>query len=171
MRAGWAQVLVRGMFRPSWEGKPWSSGSAPVSSLDYPTGLAQQKQDVAIASRKLDNGEAAAREIESATGRRAVPLECHVGRWEDCDRLVESVCRKLGRCDVLVNNAEMSPTYDGLTSVTEDLYDKVHAINARGPFERVIRRTHGTHGPHRALAEGDQGTHRGNEPDAADGDI
>ena len=32
----------------------------------------------------------------------------------------------------------MSPAYDGLTSVTEDLYDKVHAINARGPFRLSV---------------------------------
>ena len=101
-------------------------------------GLAAAGADVVIASRKLDNCEAAAREIESATGRRAVPFECHVGRWQDCDRLVESVYRELGRCDVLVNNAGMSPAYDSLTSVTEDLYDKVHATNARGPFRLSV---------------------------------
>src|SRR3546814_15274810 len=28
----------------------------------------------------------------------------------------------------------MSPLYDGLPSVTEELYDKVHAVNAKGPF-------------------------------------
>ena len=32
----------------------------------------------------------------------------------------------------------MSPAYDGLASVTEDLYDKVHAINARGPFRLSV---------------------------------
>ena len=109
-------------------------------------GLAAAGADVVIASRKMENCQAAAREIESATGRRAVPLECHVGRWPDCDRLVESVYRELGRWDVLVNNAGMSPAYDGLTSVTEDLYDKVHATNARGafPIERSDRGTHRT---------------------------
>ena len=101
-------------------------------------GMASAGADVVIASRKLGNCEAAAREIESATGRRAVPMECHVGRWQDCDQLVESVFRELGRCDVLVNNAGMSPAYDTLTSVTEDLYDKVHAVNARGPFRLSV---------------------------------
>jgi NAD(P)-dependent dehydrogenase (short-subunit alcohol dehydrogenase family) len=33
-----------------------------------------------------------------------------------------------------MNNAGMSPLYPDLPSVTEDLYDKVHAVNARGPF-------------------------------------
>jgi NAD(P)-dependent dehydrogenase (short-subunit alcohol dehydrogenase family) len=63
-----------------------------------------------------------------------LPVACHVGEWGDCDRLVETVYEEFGRCDVLVNNAGMSPLYDGLPSVTEALYDKVHAVNARGPF-------------------------------------
>ena len=97
-------------------------------------GLAAAGADVVIASRKLDNCETAAKEIAAATGRRAVPVACHVGKWEDCDRLVERVYGEFGRCDVLVNNAGMSPLYDGLPAVTAELYDKVHAVNARGPF-------------------------------------
>lgn len=97
-------------------------------------GFAAAGADVVVASRKLESCETAAREIEAATGRRALPVECHVGRWEDCDRLVDTVYAELGRCDVLVNNAGMSPLYDGLPSVTRELYDKVHAVNASGPF-------------------------------------
>jgi NAD(P)-dependent dehydrogenase (short-subunit alcohol dehydrogenase family) len=97
-------------------------------------GLARAGADVVIASRKLDACELAATEIAEATGRRALPVACHVGRWDDCDRLADTVYGELGRCDVLVNNAGMSPLYDGLPSVTEELYDKVHAVNARGPF-------------------------------------
>lgn len=97
-------------------------------------GMALAGADVVVASRKLASCEQAAGEIEAATGRRALPVACHVGRWEDCDRLVEAVYSEFGHCDVLVNNAGMSPLYDGLASVTEELYDKVHAVNARGPF-------------------------------------
>jgi len=97
-------------------------------------GLATAGADVVIASRKLDGCEVAAEEIAEATGRRTLPVACHVGRWEECDRLVDTVYAEFGRCDILVNNAGMSPLYDGLPSVTEELYDKVHAVNARGPF-------------------------------------
>jgi NAD(P)-dependent dehydrogenase (short-subunit alcohol dehydrogenase family) len=101
-------------------------------------GLAQAGAEVVVASRKLDRCEAAAREIEAATGRRVVGMACHVGRWEDCDRLVEALYGEFGHCDVLVNNAGMSPAYDGLAAVTEELYDKVHAANARGPFRLCV---------------------------------
>lgn len=100
--------------------------------------LAGAGAEVVVASRKLENCEATARAITEATGRRALPVACHVGRWEECDRLVDTVYGEFGRCDVLVNNAGMSPAYDGLASVTEELYDKVHATNARGPFRLSV---------------------------------
>jgi NAD(P)-dependent dehydrogenase (short-subunit alcohol dehydrogenase family) len=96
--------------------------------------LAVAGADVVVASRKLENCETAAAEVAASTGRRTLPVACHVGRWEDCDRLVDTVYDRFGRCDVLVNNAGVSPLYDDLTSVTADYYDKVQAVNARGPF-------------------------------------
>ena len=101
-------------------------------------GLASAGADVVVASRKLDACRDAAAGIAQATGRRALGLGCHVGRWDDCDRLVDAVFDEFGRCDVLVNNAGMSPLYDGLTSVSEELYDKTHAVNARGPFRLSV---------------------------------
>ncbi|MHB8465971.1 MAG: SDR family NAD(P)-dependent oxidoreductase [Acidimicrobiales bacterium] len=101
-------------------------------------GLAAAGADVVVASRKLDNCRRVATAIESATGRRALPIACHVGRWEDCDRLADAVYTEFGRCDVLVNNAGMSPLYPDLSSVTEEYYEKVHAVNARGPFRLAV---------------------------------
>jgi NAD(P)-dependent dehydrogenase (short-subunit alcohol dehydrogenase family) len=58
----------------------------------------------------------------------------HAGNWADNDQLVERVYDELGRVDVLVNNAGMSPLYESLTAVSEGLYDKVLDVNLRGPF-------------------------------------
>jgi NAD(P)-dependent dehydrogenase (short-subunit alcohol dehydrogenase family) len=96
--------------------------------------LAEAGADVVIASRKLDNCEAVAKEIEQATGRRALPVAFHAGKWDESDRLVDTVYREFGRCDVLVNNAGGSPLYSSLTEIGEEYYDKVHALNAKGPF-------------------------------------
>ena len=96
--------------------------------------FARHGAEVVIASRKLDACQALAREVRSATGREALAVECHVGRWADCDALVERSYEHFGRIDVLVNNAGMSPRYPSLPEVSEALFDKVLAVNLRGPF-------------------------------------
>ena len=97
-------------------------------------GYADAGADVVIASRKLENCEALAEQIEQATGRTALAVACHVAKWSDCDRLVDTVYERFGRCDVFVNNAGMSPLYPDLASVTEEYYDKVTGVNLKGPF-------------------------------------
>ena len=87
-----------------------------------------------VASRKLESCEQVAGEIASETGRRALPVACHVGEWDSVDRLVETVYAELGRVDVLVNNAGGSPPYPDLLSVSETLWDKTVAVNLKGPF-------------------------------------
>ena len=97
-------------------------------------GFAAAGADVVIASRKLDNCVAVAREIEQSTSRRALPVETNVSHWDQCGQLVETVYEQFGACHVLVNNAGMSLLYPDLVSVTEAVYDKTHSVNAKGPF-------------------------------------
>jgi NAD(P)-dependent dehydrogenase (short-subunit alcohol dehydrogenase family) len=89
--------------------------------------------DVVVASRKRDACERVVAEIE-ARGRRGLAAPCHVGRWDDLERLVETAWQRFGRIDVLVNNAGMSPLYPSLVAVTEELWDKVLGVNLKGPF-------------------------------------
>jgi NAD(P)-dependent dehydrogenase (short-subunit alcohol dehydrogenase family) len=58
----------------------------------------------------------------------------HAGKWEQADQLAELVYAEFGRCDVLVNNAGMSPLYTSLPEVSEELFDKVVGVNFKGPF-------------------------------------
>lgn len=96
--------------------------------------FAERGADVVIASRKLDFCEIAAQEVRVSTGRTVVSFEYHAGHWPASAALADFVYERFGRCDVLVNKAGMSPRYDSLTSVTEDLFDKVVAVNLKGPF-------------------------------------
>ena len=89
---------------------------------------------VVVASRKAEPCEALAAELNEKYGTRNQGVGCHVGDWEACDALIKRVTDDYGRLDILVNNAGMSPLYEKLTDVTEALYDKVHQVNARGPF-------------------------------------
>jgi len=96
--------------------------------------LATAGADVVIASRKQQNCEELAEEVRSTTGRRALPVGCHVGRWDDLGALADTAYAEFGRVDVLVNNAGMSPLYPDVGSITEDLWDKVLDVNLKGPF-------------------------------------
>ena len=89
--------------------------------------------DVMVASRKADACRDVAAELR-ATGARAIGHACHVGRWDEVERLVEAAYDEFGRVDVLVNNAGVSPLYATLGEVTEELFDKVIAVNLKGPF-------------------------------------
>jgi NAD(P)-dependent dehydrogenase (short-subunit alcohol dehydrogenase family) len=105
--------------------------------------LAEAGADVVIASRKLDACEAAAGQVRASTGRQALAIACHVGRWGDCDRLIAETLARAGKLDVLVNNAGMSPLYDSLDAVSEELFDKTLAVNLKGPFRlAVLAATH-----------------------------
>jgi NAD(P)-dependent dehydrogenase (short-subunit alcohol dehydrogenase family) len=114
-------------------------------------GLAAAGADVVIASRSLESCQELATEVETAIGRRAVPVACHVGRWNQLDALVDTAYEAFGQVDILVNNAGMSPVYDDLTGVTEELWDKVVNVNLRAAFR--LSALIGTR-----MAEGDGGS-------------
>jgi NAD(P)-dependent dehydrogenase (short-subunit alcohol dehydrogenase family) len=108
-------------------------------------GLAEAGADVVVASRKLEACEAAVAEIRASTGTKSSAIACHVGRWDDCGRLIEQAIERMGRLDVLVNNAGMSPLYSSIHEITEELFDKTIGVNlmtiglasAYGPKVRV----------------------------------
>ena len=89
---------------------------------------------VVVASRKAEACEQLAKEVAAETGREALAVGFHAGRWDDCERLADRAQEHFGKVDVLVNNAGMSPLYPSLAELTEELYDKVLAVNLKGPF-------------------------------------
>src|SRR2546430_17022917 len=77
--------------------------------------------DVMIASRKQDACDAAAEEIRRATGRRTLGRACHVGRWNELERLAGAAYEAFGPADVLANNARMSPLHPRLEALHQEL--------------------------------------------------
>jgi NAD(P)-dependent dehydrogenase (short-subunit alcohol dehydrogenase family) len=102
------------------------------------TAFARAGADVVVVGRNLDTCQALAAEIESTTGREAMPYACHVGHWDDLGPLVDAVYERFGRLDVLVNNAGKSPLFETLGDVTEQLWDSVFAVNLKGPFRLSV---------------------------------
>ncbi|GBD25908.1 Glucose 1-dehydrogenase [bacterium HR30] len=125
-------AFVRSLFDLSGKVALVTGGSRGLGR-EMVLAFAKAGADVVIASRKLDNCLRVAEQVE-ALGRRALAVACHVGRWDEVDHLVEAAYRKFGRVNILVNNAGMSPLYPSLEEVTEELYDKILAVNLKGPF-------------------------------------
>jgi NAD(P)-dependent dehydrogenase (short-subunit alcohol dehydrogenase family) len=110
------------------------TGGSRGLGLAMAHGLAAAGATLVIASRDLAACEKAAAEISAASGRRAIAVGFHAGRWDECAQLTDEVYRQLGHVDILVNNAGMSPLYPSLPEVSEELFDKVLAVNLKGPF-------------------------------------
>jgi NAD(P)-dependent dehydrogenase (short-subunit alcohol dehydrogenase family) len=97
-------------------------------------GLAEAGATVVVASRKADSCAAVAEAITKETGVAAVPLALHVGQWESIEPAIDEIYERLGRLDVLVNNAGIAPLSPTLESVSEGLFDKIIEVNLKGPF-------------------------------------
>ena len=67
--------------------------------------LAAEGVDVAIAARTRETLEAAAAELAAETGRRVVPIVCDTGSTPAVEAMVADAVERLGRLDILVNNA------------------------------------------------------------------
>jgi glucose 1-dehydrogenase len=95
--------------------------------------FAAEGADVVINySHSKEAAEGVCGQIESA-GRRSVAIQADLSRVDDVRRLVAEAVRRMGRLDVLVNNAgveKSAPFWD----VTEEDYDRVLGVNLKGPF-------------------------------------
>lgn len=100
-------------------------------------GCAEVGATVLVSGRKQDACDEAAAEIRRRHGGEARGYACHIGHWDEVEGLVEAVYGDHGRLDVLVNSAGMSPLYPSLPEVTEELYDKVFAVNLKGVFRTI----------------------------------
>lgn len=89
--------------------------------------------------------EAAARETQQLLGDGAASLLCRadVALAADRGRLVDEVLAHWDRIDLLVNNAGItSPGRRDILEATEDAWDRVLAVNLKGPYflmQRVAR--------------------------------
>ena len=80
------------------------TGGATGIGFQMATGLAEAGSNLVICSRKLENCEQAAHELEKR-GVKALAVSCDVTKPAEVEAMKEAVLKKFGRVDVLVNNA------------------------------------------------------------------
>jgi NAD(P)-dependent dehydrogenase (short-subunit alcohol dehydrogenase family) len=99
--------------------------------------LAEAGAQVVIASRKLENLEATAREFASLPGR-VIPIACHVGHPEAIEDLVKQATLRVGPIDILVNNSATNIGQGPSLAVSDEMLDKMVEVNIKAAL-RLIR--------------------------------
>ena len=98
-------------------------------------GLAEAGASVLLTSRKLENLEAAAKEIRASGCAGRVEMRvAHAGRLDDAIATVATAIDTFGRLDILVNNAATNPYYGPTLKVEPSQFDKTMEVNLRGPI-------------------------------------
>lgn len=113
--------------------------------------LAGQGALVGVLDVDAAAAKAAAAELGAMTGREHVPLVADVSDWDSVHAAIESFADRVGRLDVLVNNAGGGfGTHGPFATRTEADIDAVVAVNLTG----VLYATHAALVPMRAQGQG-----------------
>jgi len=99
--------------------------------------LAAAGANVVIASRKMENLEATAREFSSLEGK-ITPISCHVGQKEAIEQLLKQTEEKVGPVDILVNNSATNIGQGPALAVTDEMLDKMVEVNIKSAL-RLLR--------------------------------
>ena len=92
--------------------------------------LAAHGAEVVVSSRKQDACEAVAASIR-ADGGKAQARACHIGRMEDIADTWQWIDERLGRIDILVNNAVLSP-WRAIEDTDPAIFAKAVEVDLRG---------------------------------------
>ncbi len=98
--------------------------------------LAKMGFNVVINYSRSEAEAAAAEKEAQAEGANCLCIQCDVSNEAAVTRMFGQVEQQFGRLDVLVNNAAQTVFVpaDDLQSLTEDKWDRLLAVNLKGPF-------------------------------------
>ena len=99
--------------------------------------LAAAGANVVIASRKMENLEAATKEFAALPGK-VIPIACHVGRKEQIENLVKETEARLGPVDILINNSATNIGQGPALNAEDEMLDKMIEVNIKSAL-RLVR--------------------------------
>lgn len=109
-----------------------TTGSSKGMGRSMALALAQHGAKVVVSSRKLDQCEQVAEEINQACGaEQAIALACNIGYKEQLQELVDETRERLGPIDTLVSNAGVNPFYGSMSDIPDEAFDKTMNSNVR----------------------------------------
>ncbi|XP_069025852.1 dehydrogenase/reductase SDR family member 4 [Embiotoca jacksoni] len=95
--------------------------------------LGQRGARVVVSSRRQANVDKAVALLQSRS-IQVTGTTCNVGKGEDREKLVQTTLDRCGGIDILVSNAAVNPFFGNIMDSTEDVWDKILAINVKSAF-------------------------------------
>jgi len=131
--------------KPDWEPRYPGSGRlqgkvALITGADSGIGravaalFAREGADIAILYLCEHDDAQKTKEIVESEGRRAILIPGDIGDKKYCDRAVAEAVEKLGRLDILVNNAAEQHPDTEITDISEDQLRRTFQTNIFGMF-------------------------------------
>jgi NAD(P)-dependent dehydrogenase (short-subunit alcohol dehydrogenase family) len=99
---------------------------------------AKEGAKVVVADINLEAAQTVVTEITTAGGV-AIAVVTNVAKQEDIDNLIDTTVKTYGALDILVNNAGIMDNFFPVADVTDELWDRVMAVNVTGAM-RAIRK-------------------------------
>lgn len=112
-----------------------ASGMGKAIAILY----AQEGAKVVLADFNLEGAQVVVEEIK-ANGGSAVAVKTDVSLQSDVDNLIDTAVSTFGTVDILVNNAGIMDNFMPVEKVTDELWDKIIAVNTTGPM-KLIRKS------------------------------
>lgn len=106
-----------------------SSGMGRKIALDF----AKEGATVIAVARRLERLEEIAKEAESFAGK-ILPYQGDISLEEVNNSMIDYAVKECGKLDVLVNNAGIMDEFTPIGELTDELYNKVMAVNLNGPI-------------------------------------
>jgi NAD(P)-dependent dehydrogenase (short-subunit alcohol dehydrogenase family) len=100
--------------------------------------LARAGARLVVSSRKREAVDQVTTELRDA-GHDATPIPAHRGHVEEARSLDDRAVEHYGALDIVVNNAATNPVYGPIAEASDELFDKIMAVNVKGPFEIAKR--------------------------------
>lgn len=95
--------------------------------------FAKEGAKVVVSDLNLNSAEAVVQGIE-ASGGTAIAVAANVAVEEDVKQLIDAAVDLFGTVDILVNNAGIMDNFVPAGDLTDELWDKVFAVNTTGPM-------------------------------------
>lgn len=106
-----------------------SSGMGRKIALDF----AKEGATVIAVARRLERLEEIVKEAESFAGK-ILPYQGDISLEEVNNGMIDYAVKECGKLDVLVNNAGIMDEFTPIGELTDELFNKVMAVNLNGPI-------------------------------------